>query len=47
MGAGGVIIILKSVKQTLSEPYTATAPVRVWHTLVAALVLGFVLGKLL
>jgi hypothetical protein len=46
MGAGGTIIILKAIKQTLGASYTSSAPVRVWHTLVASAVLGFVLGKI-
>lgn len=47
MGAGGVIVILKRVKQTLVEPYTATSPVVVWHSLVAVAVIAFVAGALI
>ena len=45
MGAGGIIIISKAIAATLKQQYTAAAPVRVWHTLVATSVLGFLAGK--
>lgn len=43
-GGGGGPIILKSIMQTLGSQYTATAKVRVWHTLIAAFLLGLIIG---
>ena len=45
MGAGGIIIILKSIRQTLSTAFTATAPFKVWHSILAAFLLGCAVGK--
>jgi hypothetical protein len=45
-GGSGGPIILRAIIQTLGSTYTSSAPVRVWHSLVASAVLGFVLGKI-
>lgn len=45
-GGGGGVIILKAVADTLRTNYTATAPVKVWHTLAYAFVLGAIVGAI-
>ncbi len=45
-GGGGGVIILKSIADTMRLPYTASAPVKVWHSLAGAFVLGVVVGAL-
>jgi hypothetical protein len=44
MGAGGVIIILKNVKEALSVGVTSSGKYKVWHCLVLTHVAAFLAG---
>jgi hypothetical protein len=45
-GGGGGIIIIKAIKQTLTQQFTATSRVCVWHALLGAFVAGLIVGAL-